>query len=140
MNIGDNVCAVSLAVEDDGLALAGGWVRVRANSSVTLAVGTLSASAVHMEGGTLTGFGHVDANISSGSLVRATGGTLTLGGAFTGMDFAGTTEVESDATLELLTAGKALLGPLTTLTNGVLRVVIPKGREGAPGAKRDRLL
>ena len=120
LNIGDNVCAVSLAVDDDGLAFVGGWVRIRTNSSVTLAGGTLSASNVQMEGGTLSGFGHVDANISGGSLIRATGGTLTLGGAVTSVNFAGTAEVESDATLELLAGGKALLGPLTTLTNGVL--------------------
>ncbi len=121
LSVGNNSSVATLAVADGGLVSVTSNLRVRAGSTLRMAGGTVRASACSLEGGTVIGSGTVDASVTGASTIAADGGRLALGhGGGGAVAYNGTTEVHNDAVLELLCEGHSLLGPSTTITNGVL--------------------
>ena len=127
LTVGNGVNMVTVRLTDAGLAEVTGTVRVRTGSTLELSGGTLQAAALLMEGGIVTGTGVISADIRGASIIRAGdsampgAGTLTIGRDAAGaVDYAGTTEVSSDRTLELLCADPAALGPINMIHGGVL--------------------
>ncbi len=112
----------NLSIHNGGLVEVTNSVKVWATGQVNLAAGTINAATFELAGGSLSGFGTVNANVSGGSTITATSGVLTLGNSAstTGFAFTGSTIVTNSGTLELLDADSAELGVSTQLQGGAL--------------------
>jgi len=73
--------SANLTVQGGGLVDVGTLAKVWGPGQVNLAAGTINAAQFELAGGTLTGFGIVNAEITGGSTITATGGVLTVGNA-----------------------------------------------------------
>jgi len=123
--LGRNAGTGTLRVEDGGLVdvLGAGGVTAGAGCGIELAGGTVFAAVCDLDGGGVTGWGTLDADVTGTPNLTARGGRLSLGtGGVPQASFTspGTTRVESDATLELNWSEAASLPGATALNNGVL--------------------
>ena len=73
--------SANLTVQGGGLVDVGTLAKVWGAGQVNLAAGTINAAQFELAGGTLTGFGIGNAEITGGSTITATGGVLTVGNA-----------------------------------------------------------
>jgi T5SS/PEP-CTERM-associated repeat protein len=110
-----------LFVADGATVEAPREVQVRSGSQIDLDGGTVRTHNIWLDGGELYGCGRADAWVHGNGPITAAGGTLTIGSdAGPNVQVTGSTYVADDATLEVVSPGRARIGGQVTLTNGVL--------------------
>jgi T5SS/PEP-CTERM-associated repeat protein len=112
----------TLIVKNGGHVGVTNLLKVYSTGAVSLAGGLINASTLDLEGGSLSGWGVVNGEITGGSTITATGGPLLLGNVEStqGYDFNGSIDVQDSASLLIFDLDEAQLGTQTTLTNGLL--------------------